>query len=74
MKKFITIAAIVLLGSLSASAQFTFLGKANQHTIFGGEDGKNYAAIFATDCTSRQEAIKKTVKEKMELFGSVGQA
>ncbi|MBR5043527.1 MAG: hypothetical protein IKX67_09865 [Bacteroidales bacterium] len=61
MKRFITIAAIVLLGSISASAQFTYLGKANQHTIFGGEDGKNYAAIFATDCSSRQEAIKKTV-------------
>ena len=61
MKKVLTLLATILVSAIAANAQLTFPGKANQHTILGGENGKNFAAIFATNCSSRQEAMSKTV-------------
>ena len=61
MKKVLTLAVTLVIASLTAYGQFTFLGKANQHTVTGGENGKLFAAIFSTNCSSRQEAMEKTV-------------
>lgn len=61
MKKILTLAVTFVIVSMTAHAQFTFLGKANQHTVYGGENGKLFAAIFSTNYSSRQEAMEKTV-------------
>ena len=62
MKRVLTLTVALLFATLPAFAQFTFLGKANQHTVYGGENGKLFAAIFSTNCSSRQEAMEKTVE------------
>lgn len=61
MKRTIIFVAMLMLAATSLQAQQIFLGKGNKHTIFGGEEGKNYAAIFATNCASRKEAMEKTI-------------
>ena len=62
MNKKLSMTALLLLVVFSANAQMLFLGKANQHSILGGENGKNFAAIFSTNCASRQEAMEKTAE------------
>lgn len=61
MKKLFMI-SLFLFTSFMVKAQFIFPGKENQHSIFGGENGKNYAAIFSTKNSSRQEAILQSVR------------
>lgn len=61
MKPIITF-ALLFFAAITSWAQMTFPGKANQHTILGGEDGKNFGANFSADFPSRHEAISKTVE------------
>ncbi len=38
------------------------MGKDNAHVYQGGENGKNFAAIFSTNTTSRQESISQCIQ------------
>ena len=62
MRKLITLTTIFIAASFTLQAQHTFPGKNNQHTVYGGENGNNVAAIFATENNSRQAAIRQTVE------------
>lgn len=60
MKK-IVIALLLLFPTFIVRAQMSFPGKENAHTILGGEDGKNFAAIFSMSGSSRQNSIEKVI-------------
>jgi len=60
MKKLFFV-ALFALTTFTVFAQMPYPGKENQHTIYGGEDGKNFAAIFDGDFSSRQEAISHVI-------------
>lgn len=62
MKRLFLSLIIVLTSTFQSNAQFYLLGKQNQHTVYGGEEGKTYAAILTTPGGSRQEAISKTIE------------
>ena len=61
MERVITVAALLVAASLSAFAQLSFPGKENQRTIYGGENGNNFAAIYSTGSPTRQAAISQAV-------------
>ncbi len=62
MKKITLTITLIIITALSLQAQFCFVGKDNAHVYQGGENGKNFAAIFSTKNTSRQKAIRQTVE------------
>ena len=62
MKKITLTITLIIIAALSLQAQITFPGKENAHVYYGGENGKNIAAIFSTNNTSRQESIRQCVQ------------
>jgi hypothetical protein len=62
MRKFTLTFTLLIISALSLQAQFFFMGKDNAHVYQGGENGKNYAAIFSTKNTTRQESIRQCVE------------
>lgn len=62
MKKLTLTITLIIISALSLEAQPLFPGKENMHCYYGGENGKNYAAIFSTINTSRQESILQCVE------------
>ena len=62
MKKLTLTISLIIISALSLEAQPLFPGKENMHCYYGGENGKNYAAIFSTKNTSRQESILQCVE------------
>lgn len=62
MKKITLTISLIFIIALSLQAQVMFPGKENMRCYYGGENGKNYAAIFSTKNTSRQESIRQCVE------------
>lgn len=62
MRKFTLTVTLIFITVLSLQAQFWFPGKENAHIYQGGENGKNFAAIFTTNNVTRQESIRQCVQ------------
>lgn len=62
MKRIILSLVLMLSSTTLINAQRIFVGKENQHSIYGGENGKTYSAIISADFKSKQEALSKTVE------------